>query len=384
MRLRLPIALLVFGVAIASPALAAPPNPSPPKSPGKAEPPKGGGTKGPSRVDIPTMGSKDPSKDAPAEDARTTAAKALAKQAEARMAEQIKRGREACERGDFEEGIGVLSAAWSQKSDADVAASLGACEAQAGRFPSAAEHLAAALRVKEDSPERKKLEEMFVDARKRVGGVKVTVNVEGADVIVGDRLVGQSPLPGEVYVEPGKAVVIVAKKPGYEEVDRRVQVPAKSTIEISFELSQSSNSGNRYAGASRSRVPMLVLGGAALVAGGVGASFYAAGLSKASAADALLAEIKTASSAKYACSPSQAGCATLKDLRASRDTLMNTGTGVLIGGGVLLGAAVLTAAWAFSGSSSTAAAPSSVRFASITVTPAVSTEGGGLFLRGAF
>ena len=374
MRLRLPILLLAGAAVFAAPPALAQPRPEAPKTPPKADHGKPGAPKPDDSLD-----------DSPSDEARKEAQRILDKQAAERIAELIKRGKESCASGELEEGISALSVVLAQKGDVDVAAVLGACEAQAGRWPSAAEHLAIALRVKGDGPERKKLEEMFLDARKHVGAVKVAINVEGADVIVGDRFVGQSPLPGEVYVEAGKSTSIIAKKPGHEEAQRTVQVAARGTAEISLTLPFASSTGNRYAGASRTKVPAVVLGGLALVAGGVGASLYAAALTKGSAADDVLAEIKASSSQTNACSPSQAGCATVKDLRASRDSMMNVGTGVLIGGGVLLGAAVLAGAWAFSGSSSTTglAAPRS-RAASISVTPVVTTDGGGLWLRGAF
>jgi hypothetical protein len=366
MRLRLPTALLLAGAAVVAAPSALAQNKPPTADADK--PPK------------PAADLEDSAK----EEARKEAQRLLDKAAEARTAELIKRGKEACESGDPEEGIAALSAVFSQKNSVDLAVALGACEAKAGKWPSAAEHLAFALRVKEDGPDRKKIEEMFVDVRKRVGGVKVVVDVEGADVIVGERLVGQSPLPGEVYVEPGRTTLIVAKKPGHEEAQREVTVAAKGTAEVSLKLPFAQSTGNRYAAASRSKVPMIVLGGLALVAGGVGASLYTAAKAKESAADDILAELEKSSSQTYACSPSQAGCATVKDLRTSRDTMMNVGTGVLIGSGVLLGAAALAGAWAFSGSSSSTGLATPRSRVAMSFAPVVTADGGGVWIKGAF
>lgn len=369
MRLRLPIAILLAGAALAAPPALAQPKPPP------ADAPK------PPPADAP----KPPPPPSKADEARLEAQRVLAKQAEARTTELVKRGKEACANGDHEEGITALTAVWTQKGDIEVGAALGACEAAAGRFPAAAEHLAAVLRVKEDGAERKKIEEMFLDVRKRVGAVKVAVNIEGADVIVGNRLVGQSPLPGEVYVEANKRTLIIAKKPGHEEAEKTVQLAPQGTAEITLKMAPATMVSNRYAADARSKIPFVVLGGLALVAGGVGASFYAAAGAKSSAADDMLAELKKSSGQKYACSPTQTGCATVSDLRASRDMMMNVGTGVLIGSGVLLGAAVLAGAWAYSGgTTASGAAPAVTRTARISVTPSVSTDGGGLWLQGAF
>lgn len=368
MRIRLLLALLLASTALSAPALGQP-KPDAPRPPAKPDP------------SVPDPGKAEPANGDPA---RAAAAKLLQQQAEARFAALMKRGVEACEHGDTDDGLEALRSAWVQKPEADVAAALGACEAKAGHWPEAAEHLAAALRVKEDGAERKRLEEMFLDARKRVGAVKVTVNVEGADVIVGNRIVGQSPLPGEVFVEAGKRTSITAKKAGHEEDEQSVLLGAKGTASLSFKLPIAGlGADDRYAYTRRTKVPFFVLGGAALVAGGVGAALYAAAGAKGSAADDLLAEIKAASSQKYACQPAATGCATVSALRTSRDQMMNVGTGVLIGGGVLLGAAVLTGVWAFSAPSSSSASLGP-RAASLSLSPAVSPEGGGLWLRGGF
>jgi hypothetical protein len=364
MRLRLSLAILLAAAAVA-PAALAQPKPDKPKA-DSAKPDKPG------------------AKPEPLEP-REEAARALAKQAEARLAEQRKRGIEACERGDLDEGLATLASVWSRKSDPDVGGALGMCEMKAKLWPSAADHLAAALRVKQDGPDRKRLEEAFIETRKHVGAVRVTVNVEGADVFLGSRFVGQTPLPGEVFVEPGKRTTIVVKKTGFDEAQSSVEVAAERVASVKLAMVAEAPGRNRYALESRTRVPFYVLGGAALVAGGVGAALYAAAVSKGAAADDLLAELKSAHGSTP-CQPSAAGCTTIGNLRSSHDTFMNVGTGFFIGGGVLLGAAVLTGVWAFTGGSPPSAglSTSGPRAASITLAPVVSPDVSGLWLRGSF
>ena len=378
MRLRLFIAPVlttaVLAVLLPAPPASAQPKPDAGKPNAAKPPPKPDAAK--------ADAVKDPVKE--------EAAKVLAKQAEARLADLVKRGTEACERGETDEGLALLTAAVARRNDADVLGALASCEAKAGQWAAAADHYAAALRSKEEGADRKPLEEAFAEARKKVGSITITVNVDGADVIVDDRLVGQSPLPGEIFVTPGKDTSIVVKRTGYEEAEKRVQVAAQRTAAVKIELAQSTSTGNRYAAANRTKVPFYVLGGAALVAGGVGAALYAASFAHGSAADNLLTELKTAhpTSGDTPCQPSKTGCATLLDLRKNHDKLMNVGTGFLIGGGALLGAAVITGLWAFSGSSATSttgrAITGSPRAASITFAPVVSPDGAGLWMRGAF
>lgn len=319
-------------------------------------------------------------------DPAAEATAALKKAAEVRLERLIKTGGEQCERGEVDEGIAALTSALAQKPDAAVATTLAGCEVTAKRWAHATEHLAFALRATEEGPERLRLEEMFLDARKRVGGVKVTVNIEGADVFVSDRrdearrdeerYVGQSPIPGEVYVEVGRSL-IVAKKPTYDEAQRYVDIKAPGdTVSIALELSPTSSTGGRYVVRARTRVPFFVLGSLGLVAGGIGGALFASATSKASAADDLLAEMK--GSANLApCRADATGCTTVQSLRQGHDTAQNIGTGLLVGGGVLLATATLYGIWAFQG-------PAPTRTGSISIAPALSPQGGGLRLEGTF
>src|SRR5262249_33982602 len=140
--------------------------------------------------------------------------------------------------------------------------------------------------------QRKPLEATFLNVRARVGAVKVKVTVDGADVFADDRFVGQSPLPGEIYVKPGEAH-ISAKKTGYGELDQVVSVRAGGTAEVALDLTnENAANGNHGTGERRSLTPAFVMGGLGLVAAGVGAALFAAGAAKGSAADSILAELR--------------------------------------------------------------------------------------------
>ncbi len=241
----------------------------------------------------------------------------------------------------------------------------------------AAEHLAFALRNKDDPAQRKPLEASFTSVRARVGAVKVTVNVDGADVFVGDRFVGQSPLPGEVYVAPG-TTHIFAKKTGYGETDATATVRAQGTAAVTLDLAGlGAVASARHQTDRRSVAPAYVLGGLGVVAAGVGAVLYGVGASKGGAADDLLAELQAGYGATP-CSSGSVGCATLKSLRTSHDTFVNSSEGVFAGSGALLGVALLYGVWA-------AFAPPPERdHAAILLAPALSPGAGGLFAHGTF
>jgi hypothetical protein len=297
-----------------------------------------------------------------------------AKLAAQKLADLVKKGTDACAAGDIDEGLPSLRAAWAQHQDADLAVVLANCEIKASDWPGAAEHLAFALRVKEDPEQRKALEASFLNVRARVGAVKVTVNIEGADVFVGERFAGTAPLPGEVYVAPGRAR-ISAKKTGYGEVEGRVDVAAQGTATLALDLAgEGAIASSHRPTTPRSRTPAYVLGALGLVAAGVGAGFWAAGAAKGGAADSLLAELKAGSS--QPCLTGALGCQTLKDLRSTHDTYVNVGTGVLIGSGALLAATLVYGLWA-------TAAPAPDR-QGIGVTPVAAPGGGALFVHGTF
>lgn len=284
---------------------------------------------------------------------------------------------ELCERGDTDEAITALASALTQKSDPDIAAALAYCEVKTRRWAAAADHLQIALRGAPEGPTRKALEDRLLEARAHVGMLSITVNVEGADLFVGSRFVGQSPLGDAVFADPGRNVVTV-KKPNFDEAERIVEVPLRGTAGVKIELVAGGRTPNPFARATRTRVPFFVLGGVGLVTVGTGAALLAAGLSRGAAADTVLAELGAAYPHQAApCAPAHAGCASVKSLRAGRDTFMNAGAGALAGGGVLLGAAILYGVWAFAGD-----APSST--GALTLAPVATPSGGGLWMTGRF
>lgn len=300
------------------------------------------------------------------------------KVAAARLAELIRRGAQLCTAGEVDDGLAALNAAWAQRPDPDLAVQLATCEVKGEQWPGAAEHLAYALRNKDDPEQRKPLEATFLGVRARVGAVKVKVTVDGADVFAGDRFAGQSPLPGEVYVSPGEAHVS-AKKTGFGELDAVVSVQAGGTAEVTLDLTnESAAATSRRTPERRSPTPAYVFGGIGLAAAGVGAALYATGAAKGSAADSLLADLQTARNAPCAGAPA-AGCNTLQSLRSGHDTFVNAGAGTLLVGGGLLGVAlVLGLRAAFS-------TPSSSRSAlTITITPTAWASGAGLGAAGTF
>lgn len=166
------------------------------------------------------------------------------------------------DQGRFAEAEEMLRKVWEKKKTYDVAHALGRAERHLGKHRDAAEHLAFAresLPPSELGATQKAIEEELALALKEVGVLRVTVNVPGAEVRVGGRRIGASPLADAVYVEPGD-VTVAAQMEGYAAATRTVGVGKGATVEVQLTLSRPT------------RVPAYVVGGAgalSLVVGGV-------------------------------------------------------------------------------------------------------------------
>ena len=165
---------------------------------------------------------------APADAGKSDAAKPDAPKPKPTPAEIAQRGQELCDRGDTEEAIAQLASALTQVADPAIASALASCEVKMKRWAAAADHLVVALRATPEGPARGPLEERLTAARAHVGTLTVTVNVEGADVFVGSRFVGQTPLEGEVFVDAGRSVVLV-KRPNFDEAEQIVDVAERGS-----------------------------------------------------------------------------------------------------------------------------------------------------------
>jgi hypothetical protein len=135
--------------------------------------------------------------------------------------------------GHYAQAAEKLRAAWAKKKSYDVAGNLGTALVQLGKRAEAARLLAYAVAnfPAGGSPkERKWAEDTLADVRKEVVLLRVRVSVDGAEVSVNGEAVGTSPLAEETYAEPG-AVVVVAKKDGFEDARVEMQGDKGGTLE---------------------------------------------------------------------------------------------------------------------------------------------------------
>lgn len=282
----------------------------------------------------------------------------------------------AFDEGKLEDARSMLKSAWKLKQNYEIAGNLGIVELKLGHVRDAAEHLAFAIQhfpATGTEAERAGLQKTFRQARGQVAGLNIHVNVDQAEVSLNGQPLGQSPLAGEVFIEPG-TVTVKAKRDGFEAA-RQTVVASKDWVPIEVNLnlvSLTESSGPR-----RSIVAPLVMGGvgvAGLITGGI---LLAVGASKRQTAEVLNGQIRGAEqNCVEGSSIYDARCMELQATASSSDTLHNAGVGMVVVGVV----ATLAAGGAY------LFWPQPKAKAAVTARaiPVATANGGGLWIAGAF
>lgn len=148
-------------------------------------------------------------------------------------------GRRLFQEGKYAEARASLVAAWRIHEHYSIAANLGVCELKLGNHRDAAEHLAFALRAWPEAhrdAEREKIEKSLREASAKVGTLEVSVEPAGATILVDGKPQGVVPLPGRLYVDPGKHVVS-ASVAGRDPVESSVEISAGEieTVKLALE-----------------------------------------------------------------------------------------------------------------------------------------------------
>ena len=291
------------------------------------------------------------------------------------------------------EAEAAFLAAWALNPTYDVAANLGQTQYHLGKLRDAAEHLDFALRhwplIGKPEP-RKLAEDRLAEVRGSVGALKLEVKAEHADLYVDGKLVGHSPMVGEVFVEPG-AHKVEARHELYGTEARRVIAGVGATEAVRFGLGEVVVGVGSAAGKGEAREVVGVgsavgwrpgrewaLSGGAVAAVGLGAGLALtfASKSKASDADAKLSDVQM-KGGTFACSSGSfaAACATLRRANQSADTLSKVSAVGYVAAGV--GGAVLSTYLLWPGKKAE-------HRTSTWVSPVVGAGIGGIAITGAF
>ncbi|WP_437488236.1 PEGA domain-containing protein [Sorangium sp. So ce1014] len=146
----------------------------------------------------------------------------------------------ASEKGRWADAYASFVAAWALQKHYTIAGGMGTCELMLQRYVDAAKHLAIYVReIEKDATataeERAAALKTYAQARAKVGAVELRVDVEDAEVRVGQEVVGAAPLLDPVFLEPG-AHTITVRRQGYEPASVAVELKAGEEIERSVEL----------------------------------------------------------------------------------------------------------------------------------------------------
>jgi len=203
-----------------------------------------------------------------------------AKQAE----EHYLRGKALLKSGDVKGAYLEYKASFDLKQSYDIAANLGNLELDQGMPREAAEHLAYALRtVAVNVPEDRvnAMRGLLEKARRLVGGATVKVNIDGAEVLVDGRSIGRSPLPEEIFVDPGKRKIEARLSP-YTSAQKTIEIARAATVPVELTLVLPTAMSSSTAAAPSGSAPPLSTSGPAkpksMIPVGVGIATAAAGL----------------------------------------------------------------------------------------------------------
>lgn len=289
-----------------------------------------------------------------------------------RAASLYQQGNAAVERSQWGEAEAAYREAWKLAHTFDVAANLGLVELRLGNHRAAAEFLAYSMRMAPPSSkpaQRQRTQQLFDEAKVKVGTVRVKLNVEGADVSVDGAPIAADDVQHEVFVDPGRHV-IEAGSAGYQVGRMAFEVSAGKATEVALTLVP-------VPAERRSLVPAFVMGGvgAAALAGGIGLVVIG-GMKGSSAQSQYNALIKAGQSCVTGASNHDASCNQLSTTASTGDTMHDVGVGLLIGAGAAAVGAVVYAVWP--------KARPGTQTGALSVAPAVSPTAAGLSFSGTF
>lgn len=153
----------------------------------------------------------------------------------------MKEGSEAYARRDWEAARKAYVLAWQLKPNPLIAANLGDVEIKLERYREAAEHVQYFLFHAPFGVKRDKLagaEQQLAECRKHVASVTITSNLQGAEVRIGDRVIGRTPLLGQTFLDPGTYVIDV-KLADYAPASKSIIAESGTELIVNFNLEKS-------------------------------------------------------------------------------------------------------------------------------------------------
>lgn len=175
----------------------------------------------------------------------------------------------------------AYEAAWAltDKKSKGLVNNLGQTEMHLGKYREAAEHLTIARRLAAHGDKQlSDIERDLAESKTKVCTLTITTNVEGAQLLLGDKPLGRAPLVDPVFVDPGK-VTVSALKDGYAAAKLEVDARAGQDVPVKLALMMADSAPLPTASATgtaalppppRSKVPAIVMGSVAVVGAALG------------------------------------------------------------------------------------------------------------------
>lgn len=330
--------------------------------------------------------------------------------------EHFRKGKELLKAGKKKEAREEYLAAFQLKRSYDVAGNLGSLELTLGLPRDAAEHLSFALHnyaASGSTPEQlERARQRLIDALVQVGTVRVSVNIDGAEVLVDGKAVGRAPLGDTLFVDVGERT-IEARLAGYESAKQTIKIakaqaqavkltlvvasPPVAIASPSPSVMVSASAAPVLTASVRAALPPVPSGSTApvvpgeqrgpsrtvLVTGGVaagaavlaGVAFAVISNGKSSDVQAQLGTLRSTNGARACTGPSiAAACTTVQDTIGAKDTFANLALWSFVGAGALgIGTAVYGLV-----------APQGTKNSEVRAVPIVTANGGGIVIGGAW
>ena len=311
----------------------------------------------------------------------------------AQAEEHFQKGKALSKAGKVPEAYQSYLKAWELKKTYDIAGNLGSSELKLGKYRDAAVHLAYSLRNLPDTAaleQRQRVQQLLDEAKTQIGTITVIVSIDGATVTLNGVSLGLSPIADDQYVDPGATVTVEAKRDGYKTVSQSVTATKGGKYETKLILLPDAGGTpvitppppppEKVEREGQNKIPIIVGAAGAVIGIGLGAVFTVIANGAASDADD-----GTPPGDSSAClDPAIATqCSELQSSLKKSDTFSNLAMGSFIAGGVLAIGTVAYVLFAPRGmlttSTTTTGASGPV---TVSATPVMGADGGGLFLKG--
>ena len=249
-------------------------------------------------------------------------------------------GEEALRAGRFAEAEAAYERAFAIRPSPDVAANLAQAEIGQKKNVEAAEHMSYAIRLipATTKPEtRQAMQGLMSELASKLGALTIEVNVAGAELLVGTRRIGTSPLADRVFVEPGD-VSVKASIEGYEPIESKLKIATGGSETVKLLLKKKTEAVQE----GRPSWPGWLMGGVGIAAAGAGVGTFVAGSIERGDADDIAAAINDAGgSCEPASGPGSEQCAAGLEAADAVAPLETSGVVLMSVGGALLVAGII-------------------------------------------